>query len=68
MKVVKKAYLTQSVEYRFCKPKVIGSTPVVGFKFFSILKVFYEGGIVQWLEHWNHNPNAVGSNPSSALL
>ncbi len=28
---IEKAYLTQSVEYRFCKPKVIGSTPIVGF-------------------------------------
>lgn len=26
------ACLTQSVEYRFCKPKVIGSTPIASFK------------------------------------
>ena len=25
------ACLTQSAEYRFCKPKVIGSTPIVGY-------------------------------------
>lgn len=24
------ACLTQSVEYRFCKPKVVGSSPTVG--------------------------------------
>ena len=26
------ACLTQSVEYRFCKQKVIGSTPIASFK------------------------------------
>lgn len=25
------AYLTQLVEYRFCKPNDIGSSPVIGF-------------------------------------
>lgn len=24
-----------------------------------------QGGIVQWLEQWNHNPYVVGSNPPS---
>ena len=24
------------------------------------------GEIVQWLEHWNHNPNVEGSNPPFA--
>ena len=28
--IVFKAYLTQLVEYRFCKPKVIGSSPIIG--------------------------------------
>ena len=28
----KKAFLTQLVEFRFCKPKVIGSNPVGGYK------------------------------------
>ena len=27
-----------------------------------------EGGIVQWLEQWNHTPHVVGSNPSSVLI
>ena len=34
------ARLTQLVEYRFCKPKVIGSTPIVGF--FATLCEFIE--------------------------
>jgi len=35
--VYKNACLTQLVEYRFCKPNVIGSSPVVGFFFFALL-------------------------------
>lgn len=31
------ACLTQSVEYRFCKPKVIGSTPIASFILFNTL-------------------------------
>jgi hypothetical protein len=27
-----------------------------------------KGGIVQWLEQWNHTPHAVGSNPSSVFM
>jgi len=26
-----------------------------------------KGEIVQWLEHWNHNPNVEGSNPPFAM-
>ena len=28
--IIKKACLTQLAEYRFCKPNVIGSTPIAG--------------------------------------
>ena len=31
------ACLTQSAEYRSCKPKVIGSTPIAGFYYFGVL-------------------------------
>ena len=33
--------------------------------YFNNLKI---GEIVQRLEHWNHNPNVVGSNPSFAIM
>ena len=36
--VFDKAYLAQLVEHRFCKPTVIGSTPIVGFFSFEKLK------------------------------
>ena len=33
--------------------------------YFRILFLFivFNGEVVQWLERWNHNPNARGSNP-----
>ena len=36
----KKACLTQLAEYRFCKPKVVGSTPTVGFTLIKKLYIF----------------------------
>jgi hypothetical protein len=42
------ACLTQLAEYRFCKPKVIGSTPIVGYlmknfkcNFFNLFENLY---------------------------
>jgi len=37
------ACLTQLAEYRFCKPNVIGSTPIVGY---FILDLFFAEGVV----------------------
>ena len=32
-----------------------------------VLLVLSKGGIVQWLEQWNHTPHVVGSTPSSVF-
>jgi hypothetical protein len=33
-----------------------------------ILKYVLKRNSSVWLEHWNHNPNVVGSNPSFVIF
>ena len=34
----------------------------------TIVSIVSFGGVVQWLERWNHIPNVMGSSPLPVIL